>query len=66
MEILSGFIYQASNRLITFDVIFPLIYAFVLTTTLNEIFDYLLISKNPLRRINLLPIPGMCFAFINK
>jgi len=50
----------------SFDVIFPLIYSFFLTTALSEIFKHLLTLNNPLRVINLLPILGMGFDILEN
>lgn len=50
----------------TFDLIWPLVYTFFLTTTISWLFKQAITPQNPWQRINLLPLLGMAFDFLEN
>jgi hypothetical protein len=50
----------------SFDLIWPLVYTFFLTTTISWLYKQSLSESNPWRRINLLPVIGMIFDYLEN
>ena len=50
----------------TFDLIWPLVYTFFLTTTISWLFKRSFTSQNPWQRINLLPLLGMTCDYLEN
>jgi hypothetical protein len=50
----------------TFDLIWPLVYTFFLTTTISWVIKQTFTSQNPWQRVNLLPVMGMTCDYLEN
>ncbi len=50
----------------TFDLIYPLVYTFFLITTLSWLYSYATPGGSPWRLVNLLPLLGMAFDYLEN
>ncbi len=50
----------------TFDLIWPLVYTIFLTTTISWLYNRKFSTNNPWKRINLLPVMGMTFDYLEN
>lgn len=50
----------------TFDVIWPLVYTFFLGTAISYIYYRVLLKKSPWLQVNLIPVGGMLFDFLEN
>ncbi len=50
----------------TFDLVFPLVYAFFLITSTSWLLERLIPAENPWRKLNLIPLIGMLFDLLEN
>lgn len=50
----------------TFDLVWPLVYTFLLGTTISWVYQRVLAAESPWRLINLLPVFGMCGDYLEN
>jgi len=50
----------------TFDLVWPLVYTFLLATTVSWVYQRVLPAESPWRLINLLPVLGMCGDYLEN
>jgi hypothetical protein len=50
----------------TFDLVWPLVYTFLLVTTISWVYQRVVAAESPWRLINLLPVLGMCGDYLEN